>query len=121
MLQILLLTPILNWVPISKTDTILLNCCQKGTNIMNYDEIYLIFFLRVFLKIENAAQFTIYFQTEYLIDRTMELRVTDKDNSSTVFASTYAKGKTAMIPSVFLDPNYNNTREPKTLINDIIF
>lgn len=48
----------------------------------------------------------------------MEIRVVDKNNSSTVFASSYVQGKTAMIPAVFLDPNYN-TRELK--INNNIY
>lgn len=38
----------------------------------------------------------------------MEIRIVDKNftgGSSTVFASSRARGKTAMIPAVFLDPN----------------
>lgn len=79
---------------------------------MHYDWMYLIIVLRAFLKVENAAQFTIYFHSEYVTDAAVELRVTDKNNSSVVFASTYTKRKMPIIPSVFLDPDYNNnTRE----------
>lgn len=48
----------------------------------------------------------------------MEIRVVDKNNSSAVFASSYVQGKTAMIPAVFLDPNYN-ARELK--INNNVY
>lgn len=62
---------------------------------------------RVILNVENAALYTICFHLEN-IEAVMEIRVVDKNNSSTVFASYRARGKTAFIPAVFLDPNYYN-------------
>jgi len=41
----------------------------------------------------------------------MEIRVVDVNltgGSPTVFASSRTRGKTVLIPSIFLDPNHNN-------------
>jgi len=44
----------------------------------------------------------------------MEIRVVDINltaGSPTVFASYRTRGKTAMIPAIFLDPNFNNNSQ----------
>ncbi|XP_025198171.1 uncharacterized protein LOC112596622 [Melanaphis sacchari] len=66
---------------------------------------------RALLNIEKAALFTIYCHLEHLDDVMMEIRVVDlnlTDGSSTVYASSRARGKTALISAIFLDPNLNN-------------
>lgn len=68
------------------------------------------------MTVENAAQYTIYFYLESLEAAAMEIRVYDKNNSSFMFASSRAYGKLTLIPIVFLDPNYNNTRKSRNII-----
>lgn len=44
----------------------------------------------------------------------MEIRVVDINPTAggpTVFASYRTRGKTAMIPAIFLDPNFNNNSQ----------
>jgi len=86
---------------------------------MKADIFYFVFVFRVFLNIEKAALFTIYFYLENLKDVAMEIRVLDKHNNSTVFISSRAYGKMALIPAVFLDPNYNKSRKSKYYDNII--
>ncbi|XP_060845427.1 uncharacterized protein LOC132925012 [Rhopalosiphum padi] len=66
---------------------------------------------RAILNIEKAALYTIYCHLEHLDDVMMEIRVVDLNvtgGNSTVYASTRARGKTALISAIFLDPNSNN-------------
>ncbi|VVC45895.1 Peptidase C2, calpain, catalytic domain [Cinara cedri] len=60
---------------------------------------------RVFLNVENPALYTVYCHLENIDHLPMEIRIVDKRNSSTVFASARVHGRTAIIPIVFLDPN----------------
>lgn len=46
----------------------------------------------------------------------LEIRVVDKNCSSTIFASSRVHGRMALIPIVFLDPNYNNIDSKQTYI-----
>ncbi|KAE9543497.1 hypothetical protein AGLY_002297 [Aphis glycines] len=71
---------------------------------------------RAILNIEKAALYTIYCHLEHLDDVMMEIRVVDLNlngGNSTVYASSRARGKTALIPAVFLDPNLNNNSQSK--------
>lgn len=70
---------------------------------------YFIFRPRVFLYTENPARFTIYCHLQNMDAVFMEIRVINQDGDSTVFASTRVCGKTALIPAVFLNPNYKKT------------
>lgn len=67
--------------------------------------------LRVFLNVENSALYTVYCHLENIESLPMEIRIVDKNNNSTVFASSRVCGKTALIPIVFLDPNNNHSRK----------
>jgi len=69
---------------------------------------------RAILNIEKAALYTIYCHLEHLDDVMMEIRVVDINLTAggpTVFASYRTRGKTAMIPAIFLDPNCNNNSQ----------
>ncbi|XP_060881188.1 uncharacterized protein LOC132952776 [Metopolophium dirhodum] len=69
---------------------------------------------RAILNIEKAALYTIYCYLEHFDDVMMEIRVVDINltaGSPTVFASYRTRGKTAMIPAIFLDPNFNNNSQ----------
>ncbi|CAH1731726.1 unnamed protein product [Aphis gossypii] len=71
---------------------------------------------RAILNIEKAALYTIYCHLEHLDDVMMEIRVVDLNltgDSSTVYASSRARGKTVLISAVFLDPNLNNNSQSK--------
>lgn len=70
---------------------------------------YFIFRPRVFLSIENPARFTIYCHIKAIDNVYMEIRVLNRNSDPTVFASSRVCGKMALIPVVFLDPNYNET------------
>jgi len=66
---------------------------------------------RAILSIEKAALYTIYCHLEHFDDVMMEIRVVDinlTDDSPTVFASYRTRGRTALIPAIFLDPMSNN-------------
>lgn len=59
--------------------------------------------------VENAALYTIYCSLEgNFKEIAIEIRVVDKNCSSTVFASYLVYDKMALIPIVFLNPNYYN-------------
>jgi len=64
---------------------------------------------------ENAALYTIYCYLETVAYVAMEIRVTDKDNGSAVFASASARrGKMALIPVVFLDPYHSESENKRS-------
>lgn len=64
------------------------------------------------MRVENAALYTIYCYLETVEYMTMEIRVIDKENDSMVFAlSRTHRGKLALIPIVFLDPNYSKSND----------
>lgn len=65
---------------------------------------------RVLLKVDNAALYTIYCYIENLEALEVEIRVVDENDSSIVFALSRARGKTALIPVVFLDPHFDKSR-----------
>lgn len=64
---------------------------------------------RVLLKVDNAALYTIYCHIENLEALEVEIRVVDENDGLIVFASSRTQGKTALIPVVFLDPNFNKS------------
>eukprot|EP00102_Acyrthosiphon_pisum_P026578 XP_016663788.1 PREDICTED: uncharacterized protein LOC100569340 isoform X2 [Acyrthosiphon pisum] len=69
---------------------------------------------RAILNIEKAALYTIYCHLEHFDDVMMEMRVVDMNLTAggpTVFASCRTRGKIAMIPAIFLDPNFNNNTQ----------
>lgn len=71
---------------------------------------FILFSSRVFLKVDNAALYTIYCHIENLEDLELEIRIVDESDGLIVFGSSRARGKTALIPIIFLDPNIDKSR-----------